>query len=212
MIDRKLFESKPSSNRSAKLRTRVYGFGVNDSPFVTQIQINGKKFLHPAYDCWKQMIRRCYAEESLAIKPHYADISVCDEWRSFSSFYSWWEENNVDGWEIDKDILTDNKKYSPQSCIFIPKWLNTFLSDARRARGKFLIGVTFNKKGRKFEAYCSDQRSGKQEYIGCFADELSAHHAWKKMKLSHANTMRDEMDSIDKRIYSRVVELIDRMK
>ena len=127
-IEPGFFESLPASKLSHSHRKKIYGFGINDAEFITQVEINGKKYMHPAYDCWKQIIRRCYARESLDKKPHYALVSVCEEWASFSSFHSWWKENQVDGWQVDKDLLTDLKMYSPTTCIFIPKWLNSFIS------------------------------------------------------------------------------------
>ena len=206
------FESKKASEQSMRLRKKIYGFGINDAPFVTQIQINGKKFLHPSYDCWRQLIRRCYSDESLKRKPHYRGVSVCESWASFNSFHSWWIDNHVDGWQIDKDILTDEKIYSPWTCIFIPNWLNAFLTDARMARGKYLIGVTFNKMGGVFEAYCNRLSSGKQEYLGGFKNEVDAHLAWKERKLSNAHEAMDDMNEIDPRLYPRVIELINRMR
>lgn len=211
MIELDRFESIPASALSIKYRKLIYGFGVNDAPFVTQIQVGSKKHMHPAYDCWKQMIRRCYSKESLSKKPHYAGVTVCNEWKSFNAFHSWWKESKVDGWQIDKDILTDNYSCSPDNCIFVPKWLNTFPADARLARGRFLIGVTFNKKGGKFEAYCNNLHLGKQEYLGCFDDEMSAHLAWRKRKIEMANMQKIEMDAIDARIYPRILLMIDRM-
>lgn len=38
--------------------------------------------------------------------PSYIGVTVCDEWRSFMKFREWWLENHVDGWQIDKDLLT----------------------------------------------------------------------------------------------------------
>jgi len=208
MLPVEYFESKPASALSLLRRTGIYGFGVNDAPFITQIQLGSRKFLHPAYDCWKQMIRRCYAAESLNKKPHYAGCTVCLEWRSFSAFNDWWRHHQVDGWQIDKDLLTDELQYSPSTCIFVPKWLNTFLTDARLARGSLKIGVTRDKRSGSYYAYCRSLKDNRQLFLGSFTSEKSAYEAWLAFKLQQAADSKDEMDLIDARIYPRVLQLI----
>ena len=202
------FESIPASKQSIALRRKIYGFGVNDASFVTQVTVNGKKKMHPAYDCWRQIIRRCYSEKSLSVKPRYTDVSVCDEWSSFSSFLSWWRENHVPGWQIDKDILTDNMEYSPESCIFVPKWINCIVNDSLRSRGRLMVGATYSSRDGVIEAWARNTITNKQEYLGRFNDELSAHEAWKKRRLEILSQLKSEIDDIDGRIYQRIRAII----
>lgn len=63
----------------------------------------------------------------------YTDIYVCNSWLDFQEFAGWvisqpnW---NKVGWELDKDVLSKEKKiYSPETCAFIPKTLNNFFND-----------------------------------------------------------------------------------
>ena len=46
------------------------------------------------------------------------------------------------GWELDKDILVKgNKIYSPDTCCFVPKEVNTVFTKRQSKRGDYPIGV-----------------------------------------------------------------------
>lgn len=58
-------------------------------------------------------------------KPTYEGCTVCDEWLYFSNFKKWFDENYIEGFQLDKDIIIrGNKVYSPQTCCFVPKEIN----------------------------------------------------------------------------------------
>lgn len=160
--------------------------------------------MHPAYDCWRQIIRRCYSEKSLEKKPRYLDASVSAEWLYFSNFLSWWRRNHVPSWQIDKDILTDSKIYSPFSCIFVPKWINCIVNDSLRSRGKLLIGASNHSRDGVIEAYARNSITNRKEYLGRFVNQHDAHLAWKNRRLEIIDQLKYEMDQIDSRIHQRV--------
>ncbi|QFG15354.1 hypothetical protein 4L372X_042 [Aeromonas phage 4_L372X] len=189
-------------------RMVIGGSGVNDATYCTQPAIDGKQVMCPAYKAWKNMFKRVYSAKFHASRPTYSDVKVCDEWRSFSNFRSWWLENQVDGWHIDKDILSDDGVYSPEACIFVPAWLNSFTLDSGSARGVYQIGVCFHKQSGRFEAKCSNPMTKKREHLGLFDTPEAAHLAWRTRKLELALELKPKMDSIDQRIYDRVVEII----
>ena len=203
-----IFEGKPTSAKSLSLRKTVYGVGVNDSPFVTQITVDGKKLIHPAYDCWRQMLRRCYSPESLAKKPRYAGCTVSEDWLSFSCFLQWWRDNHVPGWQIDKDILTGSKIYSVGSCIFVPKWVNTIITDSLATRGDLLIGATKHGRDGAIEAWARNTITNKQEYLGRYDSELLANAAWKRRRIEIVDQLKAELDMIDYRLHGRIVKII----
>lgn len=190
----------------------VHGFGVNDANYSTHKRVNGKRMMCKTYETWKDMIKRCYSKKSQQDCPTYIGVTVCDEWRSFMSFHKWWVENNVDGWWIDKDILTDNRQYSPESCIYVPSWLNTFTIGRDSARGDNPIGASYDKERGLFKASCGNPVTGKVVTIGRFKTPEEAHLAWRARKLEYAAQMKNDMDAIDERIYPRVVEIINRAK
>lgn len=100
---------------------KIYGVGIND--YEGKVRTNGKTLR--SYQCWKGLLSRCYSKKSKAYKTYGAKgVYVCDEWLLFSNFKKWYDENYIEGYQIDKDKLnvTDingNKYYSPESCCFI---------------------------------------------------------------------------------------------
>lgn len=202
---------KPSK-RATSQRRRVHGFGINDADYVTQPTIDGERAMCPAYSAWRHMIERAYCAKLHEKRPTYIGVTVCDEWRSFMAFREWWLINHVDGWELDKDLLSGEREYSPDACIYVPQWLNSFSADRRAARGYWPIGVYFHKRDGKFGAQCQNMLAGKNEHLGYFACPEKAHQAWLRRKLELADEMKPMIDSIDPRIYPRVIQIIHGLK
>ncbi len=91
------------------------------------------------YRTWKSMLQRCYDEKYQEKNKTYVGISICDEWHNFQNFAKFYNENypkieNVI-FEIDKDLLqqsVENKIYSKDACVFLPKKVNRFLSNKKK--------------------------------------------------------------------------------
>ena len=164
-------------------RGMVYGVGVNDAPYCSETRIDGKQVRCPAYRAWTSMLTRAYSAKYHAKCPTYMGIEICDEWKNFCAFRTWWIKNQVDGWEVDKDILSDAGLYSPETCIFAPAWLNSFTLDGGQARGLYPIGVSFHNGAGRFRARCRNPIARNDEYLGLFHTQEEAHLAWLKRKL-----------------------------
>lgn len=201
-----------ATKRGISIRRLVYGFGVNDAAYSVSPEIGGAQVKDPCYVDWKSALERCYSKKYHLKKPTYICVSMCDEWLSFSSFRAWWLENYVEDCEIDKDIIGNGKVYSPDGCLFVPAWLNTFTLDARASRGEWPIGVCFDKESGKFMAQCCNPITRKNKKIGRFKSPLEAHAAWRARKLEIAGDLRCKMDDIDTRIYPRIVDIINGAK
>ena len=186
----------------------IFGVGVNDANYCTQPTINGAVVRDPAYAAWANMIKRCYSHKFQLSQPTYSGFKVCREWHSFMAFRAWWIEHQVDGWHLDKDLLSDAMEYSPDSCIFVPCWLNTFTNDCGASRGTWPKGVCFDKSIYRFKARRCNPISGKYEHIGVFSNHVAAYIAWLDRKLDLALELKPKMDEIDSRIYPRIVEII----
>ena len=113
------FWQTPNSHLSGKgcLKCSMYslvsGVGIND------IEINTKD---KCYKVWHSMMNRCYSKKYHSKFPTYQNCSVCNEWTYLSNFKRWFDENYVDGYVLDKDILVKgNKVYSPETCCFVPE-------------------------------------------------------------------------------------------
>lgn len=81
------------------------------------------------------MERRCYDSKCSAYSTYGAKgITVSEEFKVYSNFRKWYEENKGDNHnlEIDKDcksiILNIPKIYSSNTCILLPPEINTFIS------------------------------------------------------------------------------------
>lgn len=120
--------------------------------------------------------------------------------------------HQVDGWHLDKDIISPLKIYSPDFCILIPPWLNAFVVDCGKSRGDLPIGVHRNGSAKNFRAQCRDTETRKKVHLGYFSDALDASCTWRNHKLSLASSMREMMEMIDQRIYSGVVRIINAAK
>lgn len=134
-----LFESKQKQNYT-KNRQLFYGYGRLDVSFPISLSIDGRRFYHPAYSCWQNMLKRAYYTKNTV---SYNESIVCDEWLLFSNFLVWWHENYIPDFELDKDIGSclqnlEIKTYGPQTSQFIPKWLNLI---HRRKRDGNLMAI-----------------------------------------------------------------------
>ena len=75
-----------------------------------------------SYVIWQSMIGRCYDESIQDKNPTYKGCAVCDTWHNYQNFAEWFNENYIDGYELDKDIkIKGNRVYSPEACMLVPK-------------------------------------------------------------------------------------------
>lgn len=175
------FPFKPTSKNSTCQKSPIYGIAVNDADYKVQPTFNGKQFTCKIYEKWVGMLRRCYCEKFKDKNTTYKDCLVCDDWLKFSNFRSWVITQDWFGKELDKDILLQgNKIYSPSTCVFISKRLNSLLLDSGRTRGKLMIGACFEPSNNKYKSSCGF--NGASKHIGRFKTEIEAHEAYKEFK------------------------------
>ena len=153
----------------------IFGFGQNDLEGCSRTK---------AFSCWYNMIRRCYDPKYKVHKPTYSEAIVCEEWRLFSEFKRWFDENCKPGYEnyvLDKDIISKgNKFYSPSTCCLVPSEVNAVLTKSDKQRGNLPIGVKLNKSKKRFEARLS---INKQYYhLGTYESPELAFIAYKAGK------------------------------
>lgn len=201
--------NSPINNGSQSRRRPLRGIGINDADYCVNLTIEGKQFKCPAYTTWVNMIVRVYDKKIHVKQPTYDGVTICDDWHKFKNFMHWWVDNQVDGWHIDKDLLSDSRCYSPETCIFVPQWLNSFITDHGASRGELPIGVSLERSTGRFKAQCRDPIAMDIGYLGLFDTPESAHTAWRRRKLDLSLKLKEFMDDIDIRIYPRVVEIIN---
>lgn len=176
----------------------VEGWGINDADYVVQPKIDGKKVACRFYLTWKNMLRRCYNEKYRHQQPTYLNCYVDEEWRYFSNFKNWMKQQNWEGKHLDKDLLYEgNKVYSPDTCVFVHRTVNSFVIDSGAARGDCPIGVNLRKTN-KYVSRCNNPLTGKREHLGEFTCPIEAHLAWKRRKhelaiqLANSNYVTDQ--------------------
>jgi hypothetical protein len=191
----------------------VYGVGVNDLPYKTQVyeyvtENGGKRIRKIVFKCeyytaWKHMLERCYSKKYLERYPSYIGTSVCSEWLSATAFKKWMEQQDWCDKSLDKDIIVPGSKlYSPETCAFVLATTNTFVVARDACRGDYPIGVHLCKPTGRYRALCRNPFTGKNEHIGYFSTPEEAHEAWRKRKHELAQLLAGEESD------SRVVEAL----
>ena len=139
----------------------------------------------PYYRLWNKVLERCYSERYQIKNPTYKNCTISEEWYNFQNFAKWYEENYIEGFELDKDILVKgNKIYSPETCCFVPKRINQLFIKPSNKRNGLPIGVC--RVGNKFHAYISEK------YLGTFDTPEEAFEVYKTAKESYIKEVAEK--------------------
>lgn len=144
-----------------------------------------------AQKSWFSMMARCYCDKLHKRLPTYKGCEVGEDWRNFSNFYLWCENNVffIEGYQLDKDLLyKDNKLYSAETCAMVPAVINTFLSTGVENKGSKYLGV---RKDKGYFAAVMSQ-AGVFKYLGNFKCEYEAHLCYKKEKELYAKALAED--------------------
>ena len=183
----------------------VYGVGILGTKYPSSvIGVQTKE-----YELWNNMLKRCYSD---ALKKKYSTYEGCevsDNFKSYEYFYEWCNKqigfSNKD-WHLDKDLLVKgNKVYSEDTCVFIPREINSLLIKCDASRGEHLIGVCWHSKSKAFVAQVS-RNKGKQGHLGYFKTEIEAFNAYKTAKESFVKEQAEKWKGqIDERAYNALM-------
>lgn len=185
----------------------IYGIG-----FIGSETLNSKS---EGYNIWQHMIRRCYDENYHIKHPTYKNVTVCKEWHNFSNFNNWYEKNYpycVDGidFELDKDLLSqvvEYKSYSPQSCIFLPKKVNSFLINKQSHNSTGVIGVNWCNRDKKYLVQIRDYDLNKRVVVGRFDSLEEADKCYKEHRIKNCEVIKNYMRQFN--LYSEeIINLI----
>jgi hypothetical protein len=98
------------------------------------------------YTVWQSMINRVFDKKFHARQPAYIGTQIFKGWANFQTFGDWFDENYIDGFVLDKDILVKgNKAYHPFRCCFVPQEINGLFISRKSERGDLPIGVIRSK-------------------------------------------------------------------
>lgn len=160
------------------------------------------------YKTWAGMLKRVYSGNELERAVTYRGCVVNCIWHDLYNFEKWFNEQIVeDDWQLDKDLLVKgNKEYGPDYCVFLPREINTFLTNRSNHRGNWPVGVTYHPRISKWQATCSTNGKG-NGYIGVFSSPEDAFYAYKNVKEQYAKDLAEKWKGvIDDRAYSALMK------
>ena len=103
------------------------------------------------------------------------------------------ETQDWEGKQLDKDLLVlGNKQYNPQSCVFISKELNVFITGPRRSTPDLPVGVSFHKASGKFRA-TAGSLNGSTIHLGLYLTPEEAEKAYLEYKLKRAEVYAETL-------------------
>ena len=184
----------------------VYGVGVLGTKYP--ISDGGRDTKE--YELWKNMLKRCYNDDCKKKQPTYEDCEASENFKYYEYFYEWCHKQigfGNEGWQLDKDLLVKgNKVYSENTCVFIPREINSLLIKREASRGEHLIGVCWCSKDKAFIAQVRKNK-GKREWLGYFKTEIEAFKAYKTAKEAFVKEQANKWkDKIDDRAYNALMK------
>jgi len=168
-------------------------FGVNNVDYQSKSR---------CYRRWRSILERTAPTYN---RKAYEKVRVCDEWRVFSNFKAWYDENYIEGFAIDKDLLSspDDKVYSPSTCCFLPRIINNVL---KKYPTNKQIGIRNTPDGHYrviLSAY------GKQTSVGYFNSFKEAQLAYKLVKENYVKGLANKYfneGKITERVYNALMK------
>ena len=159
---------------------------------------------------WKSMLERCYCDKYQKRFPCYVGVNVCEEWLDFGVFDKWFNKNYVEGFKLDKDLLQENianKIYSPSTCIFIPPFINSFISNIYKTNTSGYIGVSWNKPSKQWMATIRDLDKGVNVNLGRYDDIEDAKNAYIQARKINTEKVKDRA-RLETNLPEHIIQLI----
>ena len=189
-----------------------YGIGNKHLPSIYGIGYLGtgdykakiNKKLTKEYNIWLQMLGRCYDKKCQEKNPTYKGVVVCEEWLNFQNFAKWYDNSYPKAYgvkfELDKDLLqenVDNKIYSPDTCTFLPKNINVFLSNKHSNNTSSYAGVSFYKANKKWTSKIKLFGEDKRKYLGYFPTPELASQSYQQARAEQSEKVKDYLRSLN---------------
>ena len=164
------------------------------------------------YQTWTNMLKRSYDIQTKNSQPAYKHTVVCKEWHNFQNFAEWCnnqkgfgsKDENGRFYQLDKDLIClGSKVYSPETCCFVPQWINLVVSK-RVSKRSHPTGVCWIDHLKKFQA--STTKFGKPVFLGYFDKEEDAFLAFKTCKESYVKELAcAHKDKVCSRVYESLI-------
>lgn len=189
-----------------KMFPTFFGKGyLGEGKYKTRESTTAPKNIY--YVTWENMLARCYYPKTSRYSAYGGKgVTVCEEWLNFQNFASWFEENYVDGWHLDKDILGDGMEYNPNVCRFIPQEVNGLLVNNTINIGKrsdLPVGVYYNKKQGIYQCTININRVKGQVFRSNSIEEVKKFYSESKTR-SVREVVERYKDTLPKDIYIKL--------
>ncbi len=192
------------------------GIDRNGNVPITREFKDGKRCTTQEYHIWGNMLQRCFDDKCKEKHPTYKDVTCCNRWLCYANFledfeilkqeYNWSKDEKLN---LDKDILyRDNKIYSLENCVLVPSWINMLFVKSDATRGNYPIGVSYDKRAKKYQAQC--HINGKYKRIGRYNTMEEAFNAYKQAKENEIKRVANDCVSKgfitkDSRLYNAMI-------
>lgn len=156
------------------------------------------------YTKWNSMLARCYNKDYHLKFPTYIGCTVCEEWLNFQNFAKWCEDNYIEKYELDKDILKlNNKLYSPENCCFIPKEINYLINNCKKQDINLPTGINKTRVGNYAVGICKFK---KIYYFGTYTSIKEAFQVYKINKELYIKEVAEIWkNKISENVYNRLI-------
>lgn len=165
-----------------------------------------------SYTVWEGMLDRCYNERSTRSRATYTDCAVATCWHRYSDFKVWFDKNCIAGYQLDKDILIPgNRVYSPDTCCFVPSYINNAVSWRRKRPKAGYPGVVIF--AGEFQVQIMHKSSTQLGELRM--DALEAHCDWQRLKADAIDDhLRDYLREAapDLRVVRALIKYVDRLR
>lgn len=183
----------------------IRGKGIIGAKLTTE------EYKHKTYKNWVRILIRCYDEKYKLKHPAYSGCTVSEFFLTYTNFRDWYvKQKNWDNpdFVLDKDLLSpkDSKVYSEETCVFLPKEVNSLLTTTRASRGDLPLGVCKpRKEGQKFRVcICKD---GKNHELGYYDNEIEAFLVYKVARENYLKEKADKWkDFLDVKAYNALTK------
>lgn len=154
------------------------------------------------------MCRRCFDNSVREKQPYYETVTIDKSWTDFQNFAPWYYENWVESWELDKDLFSgENKRYSPETCCFLPQRLNGWLERIRSIKSGETLGYSFHSRDLVYNVRIRDS-SNTLLHLGYFKNEKEARLTYIRAKVEQLDDLLNNYkDELSVKTFDKFVEL-----
>ena len=154
--------------------------------------------IHPSHTHTEGRRSKLYAESVNLFEDFDTFVEWCLEQHGYMN-----REVNGKFWQLDKDLLVSgNKNYGPDFCVFLPNDVNSLFVTGRSQKSEsgLPLGVSlYQRDSNQFIAQC--QTNGTRNgYLGKFSTVNEAHAEWQKAKIGEIlrHSGRDDLSDVVK--------------